>query len=617
MLPVRPLLLRYAALGLALVAAMALWWTLGAWDVARARAADAAEASVALTQVADRVDEAFAEMETWGRTVSALPALQDGLEGDAGPLVEALAAFDLAPHLAVEVYTPAPELVAWNGFAMPLGEPVGSVRFLRDAQTALVRDGEERSALVLWLPVRGGGRLVGAVRVVRLVQQRVPVQNRYLRPYDAAVAWGGRIEWRADGNAARMDSTHLQGESVTTPVWITGPDGTVVGRVLAGRNGPNAAVAAAERRRNGVRAFWAVLLLGWAVAGAVGGLRRLERAARAGVPGGWRRWAVAASGAAALWIGLRYGLVWLDVPARWAPTGAATPDWFSPRVLASGLGGGLVRSVADLALTAAFAVATGAVALRAALLYRRSRSDDASSRARGSLGGGLGGGLVVGVVLGGIGMGLAWGFAVLVRAAVFDATLPYFEQGGSMVQPLVLAVFASLLGAALAGAMLVGAGWAVVGHRSRAALVPGLGVLAGAGAVFALPAVHAVLPTITAFGLVAVGVLGAHGLRASPQHWAAFVTLRGLVIGVLVLAAVTYPTLYRATAALQAERMVEGAEPFADGRDARVVFALEQVLRDARADASLRTALSAPPPTSPAPIPLAPSPRSTRSPPTS
>ena len=570
----RSLLTRYALVGLVLGLLMAFWWGIGRWDVHRARTAAApADGRV---RVQAEVAATFRQMEALAARASSLALAHGSADGE-DALVEAMVALDVPPHVAVEVYTPAPALVAWKGFAMPLGDPVGSVQFLRVPQTALVRDGEERSALVLWQPVRAGGRLVGAVRVVRLVEQRVPVQNRYLRGYDAAAEWGGQIAWGAgpDTQAASPETDLLRG-----------PDGTVVGRVLGAAGNGKAPLVQAERRRRGVRAFWAVLLLGWAMAGAVGGVRRLERAALAGGRGRWTQWGLATASAFALWVGMRYGLLVLDVPARWLPTGADTPAWFDPGVLASGLGGGLARSVADLTITAAFALAASVALLRAALVARRNRPGLETGAGRA-----VGGGAAVGLFSAVAGVGLA----ALARVAVFDATLPYFDQGGPIADPLVLAVFAALLAVATAVALLAGAGWTLLAPAARTTGAAAAGVALGVLAALAVPAVRALLPAPTAFGLAGIGVAAAAAMAQSPRRWAGFVTLRGLVLGVILLSTCTYPTLFRATEALQREQMVEGAEPFADGRDARVVFAVEQVLRDARSDAALRSALTASP----------------------
>ena len=544
------------------------WWVFGAWDVRRA----AADASTPGPQEGAEAQVAalFEQMTRWGEQVAALPQLQAGLQGDAEPLVEALAALHVPDRLALEVYTPAPDLVAWTGPAMPLGAPVGSVRFLRAPQAALVQDSDARSALVLWMPLREAGDLVGAVRVVRVVRQRVPVQNRYLRSYDAASGWEARITWGGASSASVGASGQM----------LRGPDGTVVGVVTGVREGDaqGEAVATAERRRRSVLAFWATLLVIWGVAGVWNGNGAL--AARAQTWSGAQVLLAVAGLVAA-----RYALLVLDVPARWYPAGSSAPAWFSPRVLASGFGGGLARSVADLVLTSGFALLIGAVLMRDALRYRWPSAQPRAGRWSGA-----GADAVHGLLLGALAMGAASGCAALVRAAVFDATLPYFDPGGSLVDPLVLSVLGALLGVAAAVVLATAAGWSFVADgRPEPALI-GVGV--GAVGVFALPAVRAAVPLSTGLSLVGLGVLVGWMLRRSPRRWATFVTLRGLVLAVLVLAAVLYPAFSRATASLQRQQMEEGIELFADGRDGRVVFALEQVLRDARSDEGLRAELA-------------------------
>ena len=429
-----------------------------------------------------------------------------------------------------------------------------------------------------------GPRLLGAIRVVRLVMQRVPVQNRYLRGYDAAAEWGG---------AHRVGATPPPGLLMphVPPIppprrrsSCSGPMGTVVGEVLGTTAGPRASIGHAGRGQKGVRAFWAVLVLGWVMAGGIGLVRRQEHAARAGIPGAWRRWTLLAVGLAVLWAGLRYALLALDVPAAWAPTGAATPDWLSPaRTRRAGWGGGIARSVADLALTAALVLIGSAAALRVALVYRR-QPPAAAPEERWRVG-------LRGVFVGAGGIGLGCGLAALVRAAVFDATLPYFDPGGRMADPLILAVFASLLAAAAAVVLLAGAGWAAVAKGTRWEAALGVACGSGGRAGRAGSPWHPLPPrrAWASSGSACCRRRPCARRRGGPGSSRS----AGSCWGVLLLSAVTYPALYRATEALERQRMEEGAEPFADGRDARVVFALEQVLRDARSDDALRAALAA------------------------
>ncbi|HEX8387254.1 MAG TPA: hypothetical protein VF576_13770, partial [Rubricoccaceae bacterium] len=163
-----------------------------AWRAGRVDALDGRRAQAeAVQDVQDALAGVFGEMEARARRVADSPAVRPALVRPDSSLngphaARALAALDalgLPPSTSVEVVSPSGALVAWTGssFPRPPGPPPDSVVSQTD------RDDAGRRALALWWPVRGdGGRLLGAVRVVRLAQAAVPVRNRYLQDYDIA-----------------------------------------------------------------------------------------------------------------------------------------------------------------------------------------------------------------------------------------------------------------------------------------------------------------------------------------------------------------------------------------------------------------------------------------------
>ena len=71
----------------------------------------------------------------------------------------------LDDRTTVEVYTPLPRLLVWNGRRLSMGGAPDEETFLQRPQTEIVTEGTVRTALVVWWPVRRADRVLGVVRV--------------------------------------------------------------------------------------------------------------------------------------------------------------------------------------------------------------------------------------------------------------------------------------------------------------------------------------------------------------------------------------------------------------------------------------------------------------------
>src|SRR5690606_37655460 len=190
--------------------------------------------------------------------------------------------------------------------------------------------------------------------------------------------------------------------------------------------------------------------------------------------------------------------------------------------------------------------------------------------------------------------------AVGVRHAVLDATLGYFARSGPVPEPLTLAVFAALLGGAFAAtgvsAAAVMLGRLALGGRRRVRqglTAVGLGLIAFSLVVAALATpLSEVPPWAVAPLLVVAGGAAALFLLGRRDRWAWPLTFRGMLVCVLVLVPLTYLLMLRAARERREAVMVAAAEDFATGQDRRAVFAVEQVLVEARS-AEVRPALVA------------------------
>ncbi len=526
--------------------------------------------------------------------LAAHPAVRRSLLGGGeDEVVAVFAGLRLPDGYAAELYTPTPELVAWRGPSLPLDPATRMTRFLSVTQASVASDAGLRQALVIWLPVREGERVLGAVRMVRIVRAQVPVRNQYLRDFDLVEQWRARAGLPF---AVQFGSSGAVSED--SALVVRGLDGAVL--AVASVPPPSLELLRDQigRRYGDVLAFWGVLLMGWGVFGLwlvqVQGVRRAERR-KTGAS-----WAVAGAGlivVSAGWVAVRYGLLVLQAPARWfggvggAAEGGSAPALFDPVNLASGIGSGVLGSVGELFVTALFAVAAGvAWAWFGVRALRFARGEE---RARGASGrpdpgwlvrAGVGAGAAVGVV------GVA---GALIRRATLDATLPYFDRAGPLPEELVVIVFGAFLLITLAALLVLVALGVMVRLKGWRRFAAGMAVAAlMLAAAYATTPFGTVMPWFVAAGWLGVAAVAAWGLEHGPDLWAWPLTLRGALATVVAVAALTYPVVRLAAEDKRTAQILDYADEFADGEDARVAFALEGVLLDARASTTVREALT-------------------------
>ncbi len=229
---------------LVLAALLAATWGIETWALARLGASAGVRAQ---EQTVDEVRAALGgmlrEMRELADATAVLPEVRAALASgrDSGAVdaaaIEAVATLGTPGRMTVEVVSPSGEVVAWDGPAFPL--PGG--RTPDTLRTRVVFD-EGRRAVTLWRPVEVGGEAVGAVRVVRLVQARVPVSNRYLQDYDVADEWRSSI---AEPFTVRFTRTGGRGGPRSE-----GPTGVCSGVLRWGsrRSGASPPACAARRR---------------------------------------------------------------------------------------------------------------------------------------------------------------------------------------------------------------------------------------------------------------------------------------------------------------------------------------------------------------------------------
>lgn len=511
-----------------------------------------------------------------GDVIAALRSLARGQRSMSD--VAASLAPRIAPYGDVEIYDVMPRLVAWNGHSMPLDDAPSRLQFLEASQVSVVSDEDWQSAVVAWWPVFDGRRPIGAVRTIELVAVRVPVENEFLRDRSLARDW--RFATGRPVDVVFGTTPVRSGQLRSNQRVLQGVDGTPLGVVTVQPPTGSEILREIGTRYDDVAAFWATLLLFWLLAG----LYYLYRRSHG-------RFDVLTSFAAfviALWAS-RGALLAMDVPARWQVGKAPLAPLFDPMRLASTAGFGTLSSAGDVFVTAVFAVVFAIVVLH--LLHghvqtNRSRSGIVWRRP------GVAGLAVAAALVSSIALACIALMSAIVHRVVLDSTLDYYARSGiipTQAEWLVSVVFAALLLFMLAF-VVTGTGlfgwWIRVVASYRDRRVPPQFAAAIVAIALIVPVMVAYLafdfqervPWPTAVGfLVVVSVCGFMFFLRRGEGYR-LLTLRGVLMGVFILAVLLYPTYYNSIDTKRRIQMMDAAETFDEGRDPRILFGLEQVL---------------------------------------
>jgi two-component system, NtrC family, nitrogen regulation sensor histidine kinase NtrY len=492
-------------------------------------------------------------------------------------LIDIAASASVNQRQGIEIHDLSPRVVAWNGVSVPMDAAPSSDRFLSTYQTSVVEDGDRRVALVAWWPIRDGTRVLGAVRAVEVVRLRVPVQNQFISDYDLTDTWQRQIRLpiRIDYRPQEADATGKTQSRV-----LQGSDGSVLGRVHVEPPSLEAVVSDTRDRYQHVSVFWATLLAIWLTFGlwttyAAPGKRsaRFSPSLRLG--------------AFVIWlIGLRYVLIHLDVPARWQRGKAPLAPLFDPAHLASTFGGGIMRSTGDLVLTAIFALLIASAVVHYRLAGRgystaelRRKPPTATGRRY------VFGALAVGLAACSL---LTVFFREIVRHSLLDSTLDYFSRATLVPSSLELVVIAALIMLGVAAAMLAACAiWPGLRHvvlirvhqhglpRRMLAVVGAILIGLVLAARFFVP--DELVGSIAI--LVLIGLVIAWLWTRERQ--VDLLYLRSILPALFLITIFIYPLLYEGLDTQRRIQMQDAADTFAEGRDPRVMFALEQALREA------------------------------------
>ncbi|GMQ81634.1 MAG: ATP-binding protein [Rhodothermia bacterium] len=520
------------------------------------------------------------------RLIRALRIARTGDRKGEEAIVRMMSVYRLRDQGAVEIYDQQPRLIGWAGASFPIDSAPSEPNFLDSYQSSLAVDGDRYSALVIWWPIRDGIETVGAVRVLRMIVQHVPVRNEFLRDYTLDEEWS-----RLTTYPVRVDlmpeSAFDPGESRFSRM-LQGADGRTLVRVYVAP--PSEKRLISQQRTNNLNLvyLWVTVAL----------LIVLLIAARWTLRPGSDDESVMKPVIRFLIFlpvifGIRFTFLALEIPARWQTGKAPLSPLFDPQHLASGYGGGLMQTSGDLLISALMTVIIAVLFVRVTERVRRaarsSFSFQPNRRSQERWGVGdirLFSALALHMALV---LSLVSVFGLVSQRAVLDSTLDFFERSGLLPDQLVLGVFASLILIIFSVVFLCSRSiwvclelfrsesWRFI-SRGRIAFLVGLAGSVLIGVAFLSTDISSVLSlqATAVFVLVVYAIAFFSPLRS--ERGVDWLHLRSVVPSVVLVSMILYPLLNRAMTKDRRWDMEHAADSFEEDMDSRVVFAIGQLL---------------------------------------
>jgi len=575
-----------------LVGILLATWLTGKWDVSRIEKSDGSVVrnwqAEAFQQIEESVSEVFDDLARKSSLLASSESVLTGFDqyrqdpSSAELLVRSAADYVVEEHGFIEFYDPKPGLLSWKGPAFPVDAGISDEQFLSQPVQQVAHDGAKRTAFVVWQPVFEGDRAVGSIRMGTIVESYVPIKNEFLRDYSWDEEWSRKLLSTVDFTFS--DRVEVVGENE----WqLTSPLGTPLGKVFIAV--PSIEDWAASKRvfYGHVIAFWIALILMWQiwvftryiwkhVENPIGDDSTPVVRAKPHILVYYGLYLVAA----------RWAWLWLDVPSRWQTGKTPFAPLFDPKHLASVFGGGAVRTIGDLFISALFIALFCFVMLRATGWMREKTiaSLHFGKKFKWDW-------RTLGVVAlhTGLTIAIASFLFQLSSQTVQDSTLDYFARSGLLPDRLVLVVFGSLLLTVLA--MIVCAGrllWMVI-HFTKADVsqMPSVGQVGLyyvlTGGIFGWIAIKMGVGAPLGIDALVVGaaLLSAKLSPIQPVEKSPLVTLRHIVPIVVVTSMLLFPMLEISSNQKMQLQMKDAAISFLEDKDSRVMFAISQVLDSA------------------------------------
>ena len=590
--------IRLTLLGLVLLSAIT--WGIG--QLGRARLADDLTNArrVAVQNALDQVEDEFQKIQASmmdeasalasnPRLIRALRIARTGNRDGEEAIVRMMAAYELRDQGAIEIYDQQPRLMGWAGASIPMDSAPSETNFLDSYQSALAFDGDRHSALVIWWPIRDGIETVGAVRVLRMIVQHVPVRNEFLRDYTLDEEWSRMTTYPV--SVELMPEPGFDPSESRFSRTLQGADGRTLIRVHVAPPSDHRLVSQQKTQNLNLVYLWVTMALVVVLFGAARWTLR---------PGSNEESAMKPVGRFLIFLpaiaSIRYAFLALEVPARWQTGKASLAPLFDPQHLASEYGHGLMQTSGDLLLSALMTVVIAVLFVRVTARVRTAARSgfQFSSDQRGHEPWGVGdirllSALAVHMTLV---LGLVSVFGLVSQRAVLDSTLNFFEHSGLLPDQLVLVVFASLIMITFSVVFLCSRllwvclewfksdSWQSI-SRGRLVFQALLAVSVLLGIAFLTTDIASVLSlqATGVFILVVYAIALFSPMRS--ERGAEWLHLRSVVPSVVLVSMILYPVLEQAMTVDRRMDIEHAADSFEEDMDSRVVFAIGQLLNRA------------------------------------
>jgi len=361
-----------------------------------------------------------------------------GSLGTSEQIVRILTEYNLAERGFIEIYDQSPSLIAWNGPVFPMDAGISNPDFLVRPVEDLARDGAKRTALTVWQPVLDGSRVLGAVRMGKVVESFMPIRNDYLRDFSWSEEWSNRLR-----SLVYIEFGELHILDQGTERALKSSAGKVIGKVRIELPDSDSLAKEKAQKYNDILVFWVVLILFWLLmlfTRSIWLYYKSEEDADNEVPS---KIHMSALGAYVAYVFLmRWVFLVFEVPARWQPGKTPLSPLFDPQHLASVFGFGALRTIGDLLISASLLTLVCIVALRATAWIRSRTAPllhfDANSKMRFTT--------IAVVVVHTLLAALIAAFLYQVSShTILDSTLDFFARSGLLPERLILVVFSALL----------------------------------------------------------------------------------------------------------------------------------------------------------------------------
>ncbi len=501
---------------------------------------------------------------------------------------------------AVELYTAASRLIAWQGLSVPTGDALEKQDFLDSFHIEAIDDGGVRQALVAWHPVRIDGRTIGAVRAVRVVGANMPVENQYLQSYSLADRWRRitRLSVQAwiQRQVSLSETVHAEGR-----LWpITDIEGHTLGSIYIAFPQPDELQRTIDERYSDIQAFFLTLIFALLILLCFQSFKYWQRSIQEKqTQPAIRHYTLHFLVLTVMLCGMRFVLLVIDAPARWQRAKAPFAPLFDPIHFASDFGGGIMRSMGDMFTTAVmcalFAIFLLRYAKQSGRLIAAKKIEWPFSLRLILL-------VVVTIAASLVILGLTHLLAIVVNHAVLDSTLDYFARTGLLPDKLIFFVFFTMmlttitiititLSVAWFAAQFMLSLWPAAWPRAQLWIGTGMVALLVLWLYLAKLTAVVSIPWVVGLGFLMASWGGVIFVCERPEGIRDWMHFRAALLGIMLLTIPLYLLLYQAMDTQLRNRMVEAAGSFDTGKDPRVIFAIEQVLTNAREDNILQNTL--------------------------